>query len=128
MIVRNYDPIVIKDLYKMYQHNMKKYEDEEKKNILKFFNDAKSVQDIEVCVQKNKAAKVYQYVSKNSPIEAIEQLLDIKGIEVKHLEKFCDKILLDPGKHGALSFKERIQKFKNQTIPRAQSESIDNLD
>ena len=128
VIIRNYDPIVIKDLHKMYQHDMKKYEEEDKKNILKFFNNAKSVQDIEVCVPKNKAGKVFQYLSKNSPIEVIEQLLDIKGIEVKHLEKFCDKILLDPEKDGVQSLKKQILKLKSQTVPQTQLESTSYLD
>ena len=94
LIVRNYEPKVIKDVYKLYQHNLKKYEDDEKSEILKFVNNAKSAEFLEICIPKTKAAKLFKHKTQHGPFELVEQFLDIKGIEAKHIEKFCDKILL----------------------------------
>ena len=94
---RNYEPTVIKDVYKLYQHNMKKYEDDEKCDILKFVNSAESAEKLEVCIPKAKAGKLFKHKTQNGPFKLIEQFLDVKGIQVKHIEKFADKILKGPG-------------------------------
>ena len=125
---RNYEPTVIKDVYKLYQHNMKKYEDDEKCEILDFVNGAESAEKLEVCIPKAKAGKLFKHRTQNGPFKLIEQFLDVRGVQVKHIEKFSDKILKGPESLEESKAKQQEKKLKNQTIPILQPEFTKTLD
>ena len=125
---RNYEPTVIKDVYKLYQHNMKKYEDDEKCEILEFVNCAESAENLELCIPKAKAAKLFKHKTQNGPFKLIEQFLDVRGLQVKHIEKFSDKILKGPESLEESKAKQQEKKLKNQTIPILQPEFTKTLD
>ena len=125
---RNYEPTVIKDVYKLYQHNMKKYEDDEKCEILDFVNCAESAEKLELCIPKAKAAKLFKHKTQNGPFKLIEQFLDVRGLQVKHIEKFSDKILKGPESIEESKAKQLEKKLKNHTIPILQPEFTKTLD
>ena len=116
----------VKDLYKSYNHNMKKYDEYEQEEILEFVNGAKNVEDLHLYIPKNKSTKIFKHLVNNGPFQVVENFLDVKGIQVPQVEKFCDKILSDEDPESTAQA-NKIKRLKNRTVPKLSKDDSFNL-
>ena len=115
IVSRHLKSIVLKDVYKLNSYKVPLINEDERNRILDLLNNAKSPQDLEACFAKTRASKVFAYKEELKRFDAIEQILDIRGIDSKTLERACKKFL-QPVKEGGKK-QQSVVNFKKRTVP-----------
>ena len=91
LVKRFYEPIRIKNIYKELEYSAP-FSDLEKASSLKLINDANDLEAMQEILPKKYSAKILNHKLKVGSFEAIEQLLDVKGIETNILERIVTKL------------------------------------
>ena len=89
LLSRLHSTLVIRDLYKQTGYKAP-FNPDDSARILECINKAELSSDF---IPKNLVPKVTQHIAICGPFKVVEELLDVKGVEPKRLERICNTIL-----------------------------------
>lgn len=103
------------NVFKLLNYNLESVSKEDKEKIVNLLNEAKTEEEISKYLSKIRSVKLMEYKAKHGNLTEIEQLLDIRGIEMSHLERICKSIL--KGKNIKSDETKEEAKLVRRTIP-----------
>ncbi len=113
------------NVYKTLGYKLTLLSDERKATMLDFINNCKEKDELRKILGIKGAGDVYNFIQDHGKLEALEQLLDIKGIEILKLERYAKAYEKSLSKNTTEKFDDK--KLLQRTIPSLNVEDLQNM-